>query len=200
MMADSSNDITALLRRANEGDLTAESSLYDLVYSQLRRRATSLLRGDRLASVVSSGTLVHESFQKLFRSSDIEWKNRAHFYLVAARAMRQVVIEHSRSRMALIRGGHLAQVSLDLAEGESRDETNIELVVAVSEMCDRLSIKAPRAAEVVELRFFGGLTIAETADILNVSETIVDERQRYAKAFMRREWSRTPRILDVDGE
>src|SRR5437773_4389064 len=183
-------DITTLLRRARGSDLAAESALYELVYHQLRRKAHFMLYGDRMAPLVSSRSVVHESFEKLFRSgSSIEWKDRAQFYRVAARAMHQVIIERARRRAATTRGGGLVEVPLEMVDlrGSEDAEIELDLVIAVSEMCVRLAAEKPRAAEVVELRFFAGLTIAETAEALGVSETIVLERQRFATAFMRRE-------------
>jgi len=188
----SPGDITALLRRARDGDRTAESSLYDLVYLQLRNRAHLMLHGDRLAPALSSGTIVHESFEKLFRGGSVlECQDRAHFYFVAARAMRQVIIEHARKRAASVRGGDLIQVPLDIVGAQGSGGMNIEQVIAVGEICDRLAVKSPRAAEVIELRFFGGLTVDETAEVLNVSKTTVDERLSYAKAVLRRELTRS---------
>jgi len=152
-----------------------------------------MLHGDRLAPALSSGTIVHESFEKLFRGGCVvEWQDRAHFYFVAARAMRQVIIEHARKRGASMRGGDLIQVPLDVVGSQGADGLSIEQVIEVGEICDRLAVKSPRAAEVIELRFFGGLTVLETAEVLNVSKTTVDDRLSFAKAILRRELTRTP--------
>jgi RNA polymerase sigma factor (TIGR02999 family) len=194
-------DITQLLALARSGDQTAENSLFAVVYAQLRRRAHTMLRGETHASAVSSGTLVHEAFIKLFRSgSSLKVEDRAHFYLVAARAMRQVVIEHARKRTASKRGGGDIPVDeMDFPSGPL--PLSIEDVIAVSEVCERLAVSKPALGQVVELHFFGGLRIVEMAEILGVSEVTIGNRLTLAKAFLHREMTgRGAIIADAAGQ
>src|ERR1041384_7429544 len=137
------DDITVLLRQARAGDRVSEGTVYELVYRQLRSRAHKMLHGDRLAPTLSSSTLVHESFEKLFRSNSfIEFHDRTHFYLVAARAMRQVIIENARMRAALRRGGDLVQMPLEIVEAASSSSLSIDQLIAVGEACERLAAEA----------------------------------------------------------
>jgi RNA polymerase sigma factor (TIGR02999 family) len=181
-------EITALLARACGGDKAAENILCELIYRSLVDRARMMLRGKSKPFMLSSGTLVHEAFKKLFRSgTNLAFENRAQFYLIAANAMRQVIIDHARKRMAAMRGGgrfSLPLEDIDVPQGslEGRED-----VIAIDQACDRLMRSQPLLAQVVQLRFFGGLTIAEIAEILNVSETTVEKRWRLAKAFLHRE-------------
>lgn len=183
-------DITQLLVQSRNGDPLAENDLFQLVYAQLRRRAHALLHGDGQSSALSSGTLVHEAFTKLFRGgSSVEWQDRAHFYSVAANAMKQVIIEHARRNVAVKRGDGKVPVQFDELSiaGQDAGSLKIEDVIAVSDACDRLAVIKPLWAQVVELRFFGGLTVVEIVNVLGVSHTTVENRLTAAKAFLRRE-------------
>lgn len=181
-------DITALLALAQSGDRAAENGLLGLVYRTLEERARMLLHGQSNPSWLGPGTLVHEAFEKLFRSSTkVEFQSRAHFYGIASEAMRQVIIDHARKRAAAIRGGD--QPSLPLEDLDLRQPwpLSIEDLLALNEAFERLKLSAPPMAQVVRLRFFGGLTVQEIAQILGVSDTTVEKRWRVAKAFLHRE-------------
>jgi RNA polymerase sigma factor (TIGR02999 family) len=186
---DDARDITGLLSLARSGDRIAENRLFEVVYAQLRRRAHTMLRGETHASSVSSGTLVHEAFLKLFRGgSSVNVQERAHFYLLAARSMRQVIIEHARKRTAAKRRGESVGVSLtDLNDPRDDSASSIDDIIAVSEICERLSVSKPACGQVVDLHFFAGLRIVEMADILGVSEVTISNRLTLAKALLHRE-------------
>jgi RNA polymerase sigma factor (TIGR02999 family) len=180
-------DLTALLRMARSGDRDAESGLLERVYGDLERRARVALRGDRMGFFLSPYTLVHESFERLFRgSAAVEWVDRNHFYRVAGRTMRRIITDHARKRQALIPGGTAKQVSTDAMDENPSPAPSIERTLAISQACPRLEASHSDAAAVVDLRFFCGLSIKEAAEALRVSERTVTERQRFATAYLRR--------------
>jgi RNA polymerase sigma-70 factor, ECF subfamily len=204
-MGDSA-DITGLLARVRNGDRLAENQLYDLVYACLRKRAHQLLQGTTYASGLSSGTIVHEAFTKLFRSGSKgldaepesasghatpEWHDRVHFYAMAAKAMRQIVVDWARRGQTSKRGS--GRINIPIGELDVPDglyPMGIEQVIALSDACDRLAKSSKKLAEAVELRFFGGLTIDEMADVLGISDTMVNKRLHLARAFLHRELTR----------
>jgi RNA polymerase sigma factor (TIGR02999 family) len=181
-------EITALLTRACSGDKAAENALFELVYRSLLDRARLLLHGQLDPLGPGPGTLVHRTFVKLFRGgTNVAFENRAHFYVIASNAMRQVIIDHARKRIAPIRGGGRFNFPLDEIDVPQGSADNTEDVIAIDQACSRLAVSRPQLAQVVQLRFFGGLTIEEIAEILNVSQTTVEKRWRLARAFLQRE-------------
>jgi RNA polymerase sigma factor (TIGR02999 family) len=184
-------DITGLLRQARMGDLAAANRLYDLVYLQLHSIARAMLRGDGQRAQLSSCEIVNESYLKLFQQgTTVDFADRRHFYGVAARAMRQVLVEHARIRDALFRFGGQVQVPLDLVGAAPHQGLSVEDVIAIGETRDQLAERHPHLAEVIDFRFFMGLSIEETADKLGVAPNTVIERMKLAKAFLRRELKR----------
>lgn len=192
---------TALLSRIEADDDTAALTLLPLVYDELRRLAAAYMKSERLDHTLQPTALVHEAYMRMIDPSATQagprvWKNRAHFIGVAAKAMRRVLIDHARGHNASKRGGAGAyagggrvweRVTLDqaIASGEAGNTELLELDEAI----EKLSKVDPRAARVVELRFFGGLTIAEAALVLGVAESTVEDDWAMARAWLGRELS-----------
>lgn len=178
----SSNEVTRLLRAWREGDQAAMESLVPLVYDELRRLAKSYMRRERAGHSLQTTALVHEAYLKLIDASQVDWQNRAHFFGIAARLMRQILVASARKRGYIKRGQGAQQVSLDetMAIRDGRDEE----LVALNEALNALAEFDARKAQVVELRFFGGLTHDETAEALRVSPETVRRDWRLAKSWL----------------
>ncbi|HVF55619.1 MAG TPA: sigma-70 family RNA polymerase sigma factor [Pyrinomonadaceae bacterium] len=180
-----SHDVTRLLHDWSEGDEGAAERLMPLVYDELRRLARDYLRRERPDHTLQPTALVNEAYMKLVDQRRVGWQNRHHFYGIAAQMMRRVLVDHARSHAAEKRGGRRRKVSLDevnLTTGESAAE-----LVALDEALQRLSEVFPRKGRVVELRFFGGLGIEETARVLGVSDKTVMREWESAKLWLYRE-------------
>ena len=175
-------DLTRLLETLDGGDPEAIAHLLPLVYPELRAMAQRHLRGERADHTLDTSALVHEAYLKLVGQPDRGWLNRAHFFAVAATAMRRILVTYARARMADKRGGGAQRVTF--VEGEHARETRADELVALDEALDRLGVASERAARVVELSFFGGLTQAEIADALGVSEPTVRRDWRVARAYL----------------
>jgi len=178
-------DVTALLVRLSNGEEAALDALLPAVYDELRRLAHRKLRGERGDLPLRTTELVHEAYLKLVDHPDVDWQDRQHFFAVAARAMRQVLVEHARRRQADKRGGDGPARPLDQVTPSTPRPP--AAVLAVDQALDRLADLDERQVRVVECRFFGGYTIAETADVLDVSTSTVERDWRTAKAWLRRE-------------
>jgi RNA polymerase sigma-70 factor (ECF subfamily) len=175
-------DITQLLHRWQQGDAEATEELLPLVYGELRRIARRHLRGERDGHTLEATALVHEVYLRLAGGSELHWTDRVHFYAVAAQMMRRVLVDHARGRGAAKRGGTVIRVSLD----EARDAGFAAGpdVVALDDALRSLEGLDPRKSRIVELRFFGGLTIEETAAVLGVSVPLVVKETRLARAWL----------------
>jgi RNA polymerase sigma factor (TIGR02999 family) len=182
------SDITKLLVRLGSGEETALSELLDAVYDELRRLAHRKLRSERDDLTLRTTELVHEAYLRLVDHHEVDWQDRQHFFAVAARAMRQVLVEHARARSAEKRGGDLPD--RPLTEATPQTTWSPDAVLAVDRALGRLAELDERQARVVECRFFGGYTIAETADALDVSTSTVERDWRTAKAWLQRELER----------
>ncbi len=176
-----SGDVTRLLHQVSLGDSDALSRLFELVYEELRSRARMQLAGSAPQTIGATG-LVHEAYLKLTSGENVEWNDRTHFYRVAGRAMRQIAIDRARARHAARRGGHAARVDLDVAQISFDDpsESLIELDAALN----ALEKRSERLAQLVELRFFAGLSVDESALALSISERTVKRDWRIARAFI----------------
>jgi RNA polymerase sigma factor (TIGR02999 family) len=181
----SDSDVTALLVRLSDGETEALDQLLPAVYDRLRRLAHRKLRRERDDCMLRTTELVHEAYEKLVDHSAVEWEDRQHFFAVAARAMRQVLVEHARARSAQKRGGKEPDRPLD--EVSPATPRPPAAVLAVDQALDRLAALDKRQTQVVECRFFGGYTIEETADVLDVSTSTVERDWRTAKAWLQRE-------------
>jgi RNA polymerase sigma factor (TIGR02999 family) len=182
----SPHDVTRLLKEWANGSQSALDALIPLVYGELRRLAASYLRSDLPGHTLQPTALVHEAYLRLGgRAPDCE--NRSQFYGIAAHLMRQILIDHARTRRAVKRGGRFEHLSLDGDLVVSR-EWDADLV-ALDEALERLAAIDARKAKVVEMRFFGGLSVQESAAALNVSEVTVRRDWQFAKTWLRREVS-----------
>jgi RNA polymerase sigma factor (TIGR02999 family) len=182
------HDVTRLLKEWANGSELALEALVPLVYEELRRLAASYLRTEKPGNTLQPTALVHEAFIRLIDRTAPECQNRSHFYGVAAHLMRQILTDHWRSQHAIKRGGHLLHVSL--AQGLlGSDERETDLL-ALDDALERLAVIDPRKSRVVELRFFGGLSVEETAEVLTVSEKTVRRDWQFAKSWLLRELDR----------
>jgi RNA polymerase sigma-70 factor, ECF subfamily len=175
--------VTALLLAYQQGNASARDKLIAVVYDDLRRLAARYLRVERRDHTLQPTALVHELYVRLFTNSGtITWQNRAHFFAVAAHSLRHILVDYARAHQAKKRGGAQVRLSLTAAEGWVKERA--PELVALDEALSQLSQLQPRAAEVVELRFFGGLQEKEVAEVLNVAPITVKRDWRVAKAWL----------------
>jgi RNA polymerase sigma factor (TIGR02999 family) len=185
-------NITQLLLQWRRGDPAALEQLMPLVYEELRRLARQCMRGERPGHTLQTTALVNEAYLRLVNSSCVQWQDRAHFFAIASQLMRRVLVDEARKRRNLKRGGEYTRVNIEAVEASS-DPRDIDLL-ALDQALDALSEFAPRKSKVVELRFFGGLSIEETALVMGISTDIVKREWRTAKLWLLRELSEsTPR-------
>lgn len=183
---DSTNsEVTKLLAHLSKGDRGALDELFPLVYKELRSLAHSMLRDERNNLTLRTTELVHEAYMKLVDHHEIDFQDRRHFFAVAARAMRQVIVDQARKRTAEKRGGNLPTHPLE--EATLKGSRSPVVVLAVHHALEQLADLHERQVRVVECRFFGGYTIKETANVLDVSTRTVQRDWRAAKAWLRRE-------------
>jgi RNA polymerase sigma factor (TIGR02999 family) len=180
-------DATELLRAWSNGDGSALDRLLPLVYEELRRLAQRYMRRERPDHTLQATSLVNEAYLRLIDVNRIQWQNRAHFLAVAAQTMRRILVESARRRHRHKRGGDVVLVALDEAQDVGQ-ATGADLV-ALSDALTALATFDPRMSQVVELRFFGGLSVDETADVLNVSPETVMRDWKTAKVWLLRELS-----------
>jgi RNA polymerase sigma factor (TIGR02999 family) len=183
------DDVTALLRRWAEGDAAALERVLPLVYEECRRVAARQLRAERAGHTLSPTALVHEMYLRLVDQRKATWKNRVQFFGIAARLMRRVLVDYARARRAKKRDASRMLVTLD-AIAEAQDESRITDVLAIDEALDRLAQLDPDQERVVELRFFAGLTVEETAHVLDRSPRTVKREWQLARAWLFRELQR----------
>jgi RNA polymerase sigma-70 factor, ECF subfamily len=182
----SDSDVTGLLEEFAGGDAGALDRLFPLVYEELQRVAHGQMHRERADHTLDTTALVHEAYLKLVRHPPrVDWQSRIHFFAVAARAMRQILVNHARARGRAKRGGDATQISLD--EAVVMPEARAEELLALDEALERLQAMDARQSRVVELRYFGGLTIEEAAQVLNVSVVTVKRDWTTARAWLYRE-------------
>ncbi len=184
-MAASSKDVTELLADWSHGDREALDQLMPLVYAELRRVASHYLRRERPGHTLQTTALVHDAYLRLVDQKDVHWENRAHFFSIAAEAMRRILVEHARSHHAAKRGGGECKLSLDEAV-DWPEERAVDLV-ALDDALTSLTAIDLQKSRIVELRFFGGLTMEEVAQVLGVSLATVERGWHIAKLWLRRE-------------
>lgn len=178
-------NITHLLKEWSDGDERALDKLTPLVYEELRRQASRYLRRERRGHSLQTTALINEAFLRLIDAREVHWQDRAHFFAIAANLMRRVLVDHARRRDAEKRGGSALRLTLDEALAVAK-ETDVDLL-AIDEALDRLAKIDPQQARVVELRFFSGLTVDETAAALGVSPKTVKRDWSVARAWLCRE-------------
>lgn len=187
MVKSSPIEITQLLLAWGQGEQAALDQLTPLVYDELRRLAHRYMARERLGHTLQTSALVNEVYLRLVDSSHVRWQNRVHFFAVSAQLMRRILVDFARSRHNLKRGGYACHVSLDQALLVSHE--NDTDLVALDDALKALASLDARQSQVVELRFFGGLSVEETAEVLHVSEGTVRRDWSLAKAWLHRELS-----------
>lgn len=181
------SEFTQMLARARSGDDSAVHALLPLIYGEMRALAGGFFRDQGPAHTLQPTALVHEAFLKLVGPSEVEWQSRAHFFAVAAKAMRQILTDHARRRRAQKRGGEHDRITLS---GLSTPVASSAFeLVAFEEAIDRLSKLDERQGRIVELRFLGGLTVEEVGEVMELSVSTVEREWRMARAWLRRELS-----------
>jgi RNA polymerase sigma-70 factor, ECF subfamily len=183
-------DITRMLKEATAGEASAVNQLLPLVYDELRALAETYLKRERPDHTLQATALVHEAYVRLIKQEDVQWQNRAHFFAVAAQAIRRILVDHARGHEREKRGGGRERVCLneDVATAPGR---GLDLL-ALDEALEKLAQLDPRQARIVELRFFGGLSLKEVAEFLGVSPRTVDGDWAMARAWLRRELQEEP--------
>jgi len=177
-----SHDVTQLLRRLSAGDRSAKNELLPHVYAELKRLAAAQLRNERPGHTLQATALVHEVYLRLTNSEAPPWQDRLHFFAVAAKLMRRILVDHVRRRQAGKRGGAAVKISFDDALQISNEQCS--LIDHLDEALDRLSKLHPRKADIVELRFFGGLTEDEIASLFGISSRTVKRDWMTARAWL----------------
>jgi RNA polymerase sigma-70 factor, ECF subfamily len=174
--------VTRLLNDLNNGDAEAETKLIPLVYAELRRLAAHYIRRERPNHTLQATAPVHEAFLRLTERRNVSWHCKAHFLGVASQLMRRILIDHARGRLRAKRGAGVRKLSLE--EELLLTDARSEELIAVDESLDRLAKLDPRQARIVELRFFGGLSVEETAEVVGISPKTVKRDWSLAKAWL----------------
>ena len=190
-----SSDVTSMLLQWSEGDQEAFDALVPILYDQLKRLAHARMKAERPDHTLDTTGLVHEAFLRLVDVNRIKWKDRSHFLAMASRTMRRVLIDHARDRRAQKRGGEMQRVEFedDLFMTDQEAERLLEL----NDALERLSEEHPRQSQAIELRYFGGLSLEEAGEVLQVSAPTVTRDVQFAQAWIAREWG--DRLDDLVG-
>jgi RNA polymerase sigma-70 factor (ECF subfamily) len=188
MAAPSPRNVTQLLKAWSHGEQEALDRLIPLVYHELHRLAHRYMGRERSAHTLQPTALVHEAYERLIDLKDMSWQNRAHFFAVSAQLMRRILVDYARSRRYSKRGGEWRQIPLTEAVAVFHDRRTD--IVSLDDALQALAAFDPRKSRVVELRFFGGLTSKETAEVLNVSQETVLRDWRLAKVWLLRQLNR----------
>ena len=186
MAADDSTQVTRILEQLHSGDGSAAARLLPLVYEELRALAGSFMKAERPDHTLQPTALVHEAFVRLVKADDLQCQGRLHFKAVAARAMRRVLINHARDRGAVKRGGP-NRTLVTLGDAPAQVENRVVDLLALEEALERLANLSERQARIVELRFFGGLTMEEAAEALGIGPTTAKSEWSIARAWLSRE-------------
>jgi len=188
-MAD--RDVTTLLAEWRHGDREALDRLTPLIYQELRSLAAGYMKRERPDHTLQSTALVHEAFMRLVNQQDVEWKNRAHFYAIAAQMIRRILVDYARSQHAEKRGAGAVKLALDEAMDVPQQKVELDLL-GLNGALDKLAELDPRQSRIVELRFFAGLSIDETAEVMQLSPASIKREWTSARAWLFREMTRTP--------
>ncbi len=187
MGSSSSQPVTELLARWKSGDVSARDALVPLVYDELRRIARRCLSSQSSSNTLQPTALVHEAYLRLARRDSIDWQGRAHFFALSAQMMRQILVDHARMQAAAKRGSNAVTVVVDEASAVSKVR-NLDLI-ALDDAMQRLAALDPRQCQIVELRFFGGLSIEETAQTVNISPATTKREWATARLWLHRAMS-----------
>jgi RNA polymerase sigma factor (TIGR02999 family) len=179
-------EITQMLREWSDGKPEALANLLPLVYAELHRQAASFLRKERPGHTLQTTALIHEAYLKLIDRRDVTWQSRTHFFAVAAQAMRRILVDYARAKHREKRGGDSVQLSLEGATLVAAKEKGTDLI-ALDEALTKLAERDKQQASVVELRYFSGLSLEETAEALHVSRATVARDWEAARAWLHRE-------------
>ena len=182
---DDAGDITVLLSRLQKGDKGAEGELVTKVYPELRKLAVAYMRRERQGHTLQPTALVNEAYLKLAGLKRLRWQDRAHFFGVAARLMRQVLVDYARGRNAEKRGGGVVSIPVSRVPIIARDEASPTDILAIHQALEALAARDPRTARVVECRFFTGLSVEETAAALGIAERTVKRDWQFGRAWLR---------------
>jgi RNA polymerase sigma factor (TIGR02999 family) len=184
-MTSATHEVTKLLLAWGDGDQSALDELMPLVYDELRRLARRYMRRERPGNLLQTTALVNEAYLRLVDAAQVRWQSRAHFFGIAARLMRRVLVDDARRRHFDKRGGHMIQVPLDEAADAPQEQA--ANLVALDDALKTLAAIDPRQSEIVELRFFGGMSVEETAEVLKVSPGTVMRDWTFARAWLKKE-------------
>jgi RNA polymerase sigma-70 factor (ECF subfamily) len=186
MMTFTGSDVTGLLLEWGQGNKAALDKLTPLVYDEIRRIAHRYVQREREGQTLQTTALVNEAYLRLAGSANIAWQNRSHFYAVTAQVMRRILIDHARRRHYVKHGGEAERVAFEVAVSEAAQmsQSRAAELLALDEALDELAKLDPRKSQVVELRYFGGLNLEETAKVLEVSPMTVRRDWRAAKAWL----------------
>ena len=182
-MAAEEIDVTEMLKKWSDGDQSVESELIPAIYNELHKRAKQYLARERSGITLQATALVNEAYLRLIKQDQVRWQNRAHFLAVAAQMMRRILVDHARNRQANKRGGVVFRLSLDEAKDIPNDQSAAQ-VIALDDALATLATLDERQCKIVELRFFGGLSVEETAEVLNISAITVHHEWKLAKMWL----------------
>ena len=185
----STQDITGILRAWHDGNREALDTLLPIVYDELRRQAHRYLRNERKGHSLQTTGLIHEAYLRLTEQRSIEWESRTQFFGIASNLMRQILVDYAKAKHRLKRGGKADNLPLEEAFLVTTEETNVDLL-AMDEALNRLAEMDEQQSRIVELRYFSGLSIEETAEVLSISASTVKRDWNVAKAWLKHELSR----------
>jgi RNA polymerase sigma factor (TIGR02999 family) len=181
------SDVTRILNAIEQGDARAADKLLPLVYEELRLLAAQKISQEQPGQTLQATALVHEAYIRLVGEEAQDWKSRSHFFRAAAEAMRRILIDNARRKKSLKRGGKQKRISLDEASPNCDEEYSVDDLIALDEALTKFSEEDKMKAEVVKLRYFAGLSIEQTAEILEISKTATKLHWAYARAWLLRE-------------
>ena len=186
---DGDRDLTVMLREWSDGKADALERLMPLVYDELRRQAARFLSKERPGHTLQTTGLIHETYLKLINQREPNWNSRAHFFAISANLMRRILIDYARTKHRDKRGGHAINLTLDESVISAGETPNVDLI-ALDHALDRLAAIDGQQARIVELRYFSGLSLEDTAEALKISRTSVVTEWRMARAWLHRELTR----------
>ena len=184
-MSEPRTEVTELLKRHREGDPQALAELIPLVYKELQKLASYYLKGERPAHTLQTTALVHEAYMRLIDRKEVDWRDRSHFFAVAAQTMRRILVDYARQHRAVKRGSSAAQISLEHATVFAKERAPEHLLI--DELLTRLAKLDPQGVRIVELRYFAGFSVAQTAEVVGISAATVKREWSVAKAWLMRE-------------